>query len=449
MSPQKLVLVLFSHELELNHQIREGPPMVNFYRQYSPRVHQTDPQSSQDLALEQMRNERTQDLDIWEAIQAQWFTSLGDHLHNNFNDNFNHIIGGTHPEQRFPTLPELSAGLYHDPEQDKHLHISSIQGNNDYQLYDNYVGKIQNKNLNALDSIHNYQNYDTNLQYDRSTELDKIYANLFSQDNGIYHNQKIGNAENRNHYNGGQNTQDNVCEILNPSHEKTLHLNLEHNEGPDLFQNKSNNDREFPTIYSDIVASYKPQQSDMKLNYHNSAGAHSPDTQSSSLYWPGIEERLSKKANEVIDKSWSGDLGGSSGYISSNSDIYSLENPHFTEHNPFTSSREVPDFHFKEKMNHINGGILPEPRFQSLPDLSAELYKYSEHGHKIHVSGIEGNHGHQVHDKNHKSLDSDHHFQDYYNHLDQALQNFPKNPESNYVHPINQNYDTVIKMIYI
>ncbi|CAH7668233.1 expressed protein [Phakopsora pachyrhizi] len=232
------------HELELNHQIREGPPMVNFYRQYSPRVHQTDPQSSSlhqpniESRFSSGANEERENtgfgylgsnsgpmganndmysLEHPHMAKNLQFTSLGDHLHNNFNENFNHIIGGTHPEQRFPTLPELSAGLYHDPEQDKHLHISSIQGNNDYQLYDNCVGKIQNKNLNALDSIHNYQNYDTNLQYDRSTELDKIYANLFSQDYGIYHNQKIGNAENRNHYNGGQNTQDNIKNLRKKS----------------------------------------------------------------------------------------------------------------------------------------------------------------------------------------------------------------------------------------
>ncbi|CAH7668225.1 hypothetical protein PPACK8108_LOCUS2701 [Phakopsora pachyrhizi] len=366
------------HELEHNNRIREGRPIVSLYRQNSPRVHQTDTKSpslfqpsieSRFNSGENQVKENTGfgDLgnnsglmgaisDIYSSehpniAENLLFKSSGDHLYNNFNENFNHIIGGTHPEQSYHNIPKIPPDIHHDPEQDNNFYISNIQGNHDYQLNGNYVGKIQIENYNALEHINNYQNYDSHLQNDRSIDFDKIYSNYITQDYGIYRNQNIVNVENQNHDNGGQSIQDHVSEVLNPSQENTLHLNVYQYKGPGLIQNvdveqnsdkksmkekddaqeyqisrteKSYNEGGIPTIYSDMIVSHKPQHSGMKLNYYNSAGAHSQDTKSSSFYWPGIEARLSSRANEALDKSLPGDLGSSSGHIRKNSSTAKL-----------------------------------------------------------------------------------------------------------------------------
>ncbi|CAH7666547.1 expressed protein [Phakopsora pachyrhizi] len=477
------------HELEHNHQIGEGTPMVR----NSPRVHRTDPQSSspyqasiesrfsganelrkESLGLGELRSDSGHigaNSDIYSAEHPQvaenlLFTSAEDNLHHNIGGNFNHNNEGAHPERRFSSIPEFSADLYHYPEQGDHSFISSIQGNHDYQLCDNYVIKPQNEEHYALDSVHNYQDYDSHLHEDLGYHLDNIHANLINQDYGTYNNQNIDGVGNRNHNRAGESIQDRVNKVSNPTHEQTLHLNHDLYEGPDLIQNfdvEQNPDKNSmkekhhpwetqmsrtyedrnPTIYSDFAASYKLQQSVMKFNYQNSAGVYSPNVQSSSLHWPDIAARSG--ANEALDKIWLGDLGSNSGHNSANIDIYSLEHSNIAAHSPLISSGGAPNYYFKENVNHMDGGNLPKQNIPSIPEFFADLHQYPENGHNLIVPKFQGNHGHQVHEKNQKFLDSEHHYQEYYNHYHQTPHNHQgllRNLDSNHASIFNQDCNT-------
>ncbi|CAH7668222.1 hypothetical protein PPACK8108_LOCUS2695 [Phakopsora pachyrhizi] len=136
---------------------------------------------------------------------------------------------------------------------------------------------------------------------------------------------------------------------------------------------RTNNEGEIATIYPDFTASYKPQQPDMQFNHYESAGVHSPDTQSSSFNWPSIEEWLGSGSNEALENIGVGDFKSNIGNISYNIENENLDDPHNKENSMIIGSGEIPSFFFKENLNDINGGIISEGGFPSLHELSQSL----------------------------------------------------------------------------
>ncbi|CAH7670720.1 hypothetical protein BY996DRAFT_6420270 [Phakopsora pachyrhizi] len=426
------------HDLEYFHQVGEYPLMVNIH-------HQNFPSDSQSFTSHHPRNEGSfssgknelqgnvvfgdlrSNSDSINAISDTCFlnhpyitenfefTSPGNDLHYSFSENSNQINGGTLPEKLIHYLPEISADLNHDPEQHLNSCISSIQGDYDYQLYDNY-----------LHSDHNYQDYSRHPHQDLSSDLDKNYGHPVCQDYGTYHYQDW-NSENCNFNRKNQILHNQANNVPSLSRNNVLHLNLEKSDAQDLFRNfdieknslkdkrppakveicgissedfhrheifyilsksaskgsseRTNNEGEIATIYPDFTASYKPQQPDMQFNHYESAGVHSPDTQSSSFNWPSIEEWLGSGSNEALENIGVGDFKSNIGNISYNIENENLDDPHNKENSMIIGSGEIPSFFFKENLNDINGGIISEGGFPSPHELSVDLNYYADQGH--------------------------------------------------------------------